>query len=109
MSGSQILLGVGIVVILHSAYSCLHYRELLRDLEETTDDMEYPLPPLDVWIEVVGGALTILASELVRSGSSLQPITTKQGSGGGKPRPMVAPAYQTRDFDIYTTRARSLY
>lgn len=117
-ASSQLLLGLGVVLILHSAFSCSHYRELLRDLEESGFNNEqqehesdlsttqYPLPPLDVWIEVILGALLVLVSELVRSGASLQPVTTKGGKGG-KRKPMVAPAFRTRDFDIYTSRARA--
>ncbi|KAL7562527.1 hypothetical protein ACA910_008234 [Epithemia clementina (nom. ined.)] len=116
---SQIVMAMGIVMVLHSAYSCLHYRELLRDLEESgfedaadsNAQFQYntaalPLPPLDVWMEVIIGSILILISELVRTGSSLQPVTSK---GGFRTRPIVAPAYQTRDFDIYTSRARAFY
>mmetsp|Transcript_6780 Transcript_6780/g.14154 ORF Transcript_6780/g.14154 Transcript_6780/m.14154 type:complete len:113 (-) Transcript_6780:92-430(-) len=110
-SSSQFLLFLGIVLILHSAYSCLHYRELLRDLEESglgeEEQEQHALPPVDVWVEVLTGALVVLFSELVRSGSSLQPVTAK--GGGQKLKPMVAPAYRTRDFDIYTSRARAFY
>mmetsp|Transcript_1702 Transcript_1702/g.2433 ORF Transcript_1702/g.2433 Transcript_1702/m.2433 type:complete len:108 (+) Transcript_1702:258-581(+) len=107
MSTSQLLLVSGILLTLHSAYSCLHYRELLRDLEEASGDIsDYPLPPLDVWIEVFLGAIIILISELVRSGSTLQPVATK---GGFTKRPMMAPAYRSREFDIYTSRARACY
>ena len=112
---SQIIMFVGIAMVLHSAYSCLHYRELLRDLEESgfdeaaAGDNAYaaaalPLPPLDTIIEVLLGAALILFSELVRAGSSLQPVTSK---GGFRRRPIVAPAYRTREFDIYSSRARA--
>lgn len=112
---SQIIMATGIVLVLHSAFSCLHYRELLRDLEESglqETDLQYtsaaalPLPPMDVWIEVFSGAMLILFSELIRTGSSLQPVTSK---GGFRSRPIVAPGYRSRDFDIYTSRARALH
>ena len=109
ISVSQLFMVIGIIMVLHSAYSCLHYRELLRDLEESGFEdaaavESLPLPPMDVIVEVITGALLILISELVRTGSSLQPVTSK---GGFRTRPVVAPAYRTREFDIYTSRARA--
>ena len=109
ISVSQLFMVIGIIMVLHSAYSCLHYRELLRDLEESGFEdaaavESLPLPPMDVIVEVITGALLILISELVRTGSSLQPVTSK---GGFRTRPVVAPAYRTREFDTYTSRARA--
>ena len=103
---SNMLMIVGTLLILHSAYSCLHYRELLRDLEESGSISDHPLPPTDVWVEVIAGALIILLSELTRNGSTLQPVTSK---GGLKRQSMVAPTYRTREFDVYTTRAKAIY
>jgi hypothetical protein len=102
---SKLLAATGSVLILHAAYSCLHYRNLLIDLEEAGVDVashRMSVPPTDVWIEVMAAVLMILLGELVRTGSNLQPVV-----GGGSKR-VVAPAYCSRDWDVYTTRGSSL-
>lgn len=117
MSLSSIIFVSGTVLLLHSAYSCLHYRSLLQGLEEavsgiSTDILEntgssgISVPPADVWIEALLGMILIFFAELIRPGSALQPVVTT--AAGRKPRQLAAPAYITRDFDIYNTRARAL-
>lgn len=103
---SSIFLTIGGLLLCHAAYSCLHYRELLRDLQDAGyDQATAPIPPADVWAEIAAGFLIILASELTRSGSSLRPASGY--SKGKKMTPLAAPVYRTRDFDIYSTRARA--
>ena len=106
---SSLFLTIGGILLCHAAYSCLHYRELLRDLEDAGYDNEGPtaIPPADVWAEVAAGFFIILASELTRSGSSLRPVSTR-GAAATKMTPLAAPPYRSRDFDIYTTRARAM-
>ncbi|KAL7534878.1 hypothetical protein ACHAXR_010104 [Thalassiosira sp. AJA248-18] len=92
--------------MLHSAYSCLHYRSLAMaaDLPDTSS------PPVDVVIEVFLGFILSLVGQLlcgpfhevrVSNGSLLGAI---QKSRDG----IIAPAYRTRDFDLFTTRAKAL-
>lgn len=57
--------------------------------------------PQDVIIETFIAFGIILLAELTRQGSNLQPVM-------GKKRPLMAPLYRTRDFDIYTTRGSAL-
>jgi len=103
---SRLLFATGTVLLLHAAYSCLHYRSLLRELEdsgleETQADESYRMPR-DVVLETGMGFVMLLLSELMQSGSSLQPVV------GPKQRPLVAPPYQSRDFDIYAARSKAL-
>ena len=105
---SSIFLTIGGLLLCHAAYSCLHYRELLRDLEDAGyEGSAAALPPMDVWAEIAVAFIIILGSELTRSGSSLRPVSTR-GISTGKMTPLAAPAYRSRDFDIYTTRAKAL-
>ena len=107
---SSLILTVGALLLFHAAYSCLHYRELLRDLEDAGYEGDTGMiPPADVWIEVAAGFVVILGAELTRSGSSLRPVSTRgKILQGKKMTPLAAPAYRSRDFDIYTTRAKAL-
>lgn len=98
----SILSIIGWVLIIHSAYSCLHFRGILLeyDLQESVS-----IPPMDVYIEVGAGFLLLLLSEIMGSG-------TFQGVdvlGTEKRRPLAAPAYVTRDFDIYENRSKALH
>ncbi|EEC45654.1 predicted protein [Phaeodactylum tricornutum CCAP 1055/1] len=102
---SKTLFATGTVLLLHAAYSCLHYRSLLQELEDAVledADSTHRLPPVDVWIEAISGFLILLVSELMRAGSGLHPISK---TGGTR---LMAPSYQTRDFDIYSTRSKAL-
>lgn len=141
---------IGIILLLHSAYSCMHYRSLLQVIDETVsgtsadvllDAKPTPatsiigvdgsttttatrsskngvkssgiknisVPPLDVYIESIIAFLLILIAELIRPGSTLLPVVSNSSSTNSKPKQLIAPPYITRDFDIYTTRARGLY
>lgn len=81
------------------------YRELVQELLESgAQNVPNPeTPPLDVLIEVAVGFLSLLVGEFVREGSMLRPIQSYQNKF-----PLAAPVYKTRDFDIYTTRAKGL-
>jgi len=102
---------IGTLLLLHAAYSCSHYRELLQQVEESAVDettlVQLPKLPLDVWVEVIVGFVLLLCSELVRAGSTLRPVVNTPSSNK-KHQPLMAPAYVTRDFDIYSTRAKAL-
>lgn len=107
MSLSQPLFAVGTILILHAAYSCLNYRSLLNELGEEDEAVThslYQLPPMDVWAEVLLGFVCLLFSELTRGGSALRPIDII----AGKSKPLMAPAYRTREFDVYTGRRKAL-
>lgn len=81
------------------------YRELVQELLESgASDVPNPeVPPLDVLLEVAVGFLSLLVAEFVREGSMLRPIQSYENQ-----MPLAAPVYKTRDFDIYTTRAKRL-
>jgi Membrane magnesium transporter len=137
MTTSSVLFYLGTILILHSAYSLLHYRELLQEIQDSTlgsslssspagsagagsssapgssigggggSVSDPPDLPVDVVVEVVGGFLLLLVSELIRPASALRPIANNSSSAqqGGR---VVAPPYVSRDFDIYSTRAKAL-
>lgn len=118
-----LLTATGTLVLIHAAYSCLHYRSLLQDLEDslvetpvtalldstsssTQQQQQHErIPPTDVWIEVIAGFLILLLAELTRS--ALVPVSNDTKSKVKK-RPIMAPAYRSRDFDIYAHRCKSL-
>jgi hypothetical protein len=98
---SSLLTCLGALLMLHSAYSCLHYRGILQDydLQESIS-----IPPIDVYIEVGAAFLSLLLGEMIGSGS-LQSVDVL---GNQARRPLVAPPYKTRDFDIYANRSKAL-
>eukprot|EP00804_Cyclotella_cryptica_P016496 CCRYP_004718-RA/>CCRYP_004718-RA protein AED:0.00 eAED:0.00 QI:106/-1/1/1/-1/1/1/315/116 len=102
LSAESILTSMGTVLILHSTYSCLQYRSLAMaaDLLDTTS------PPIDVVIEVFLGFLLCLMGQLM-CGSFHEVRKSGLSLGSGVKRAeIVAPAYRTRDFDLFVTRAR---
>lgn len=112
---SKSMFVVGTVLLVHAAYSCSHWRELVQEVEESSVDetaiaSKLPAMPTDVWIEVALGFASVLFSELSRGGSTLRPIAgnNKTTKAKGSPEPLMAPIYVTRDFDIYSTRAKVL-
>ncbi|KAL7482977.1 hypothetical protein ACHAW6_008623 [Cyclotella cf. meneghiniana] len=103
LSAESILTTIGTVLILHSTYSCLQYRSLAMaaDLPDTTS------PPIDVVIEVLLGFFLCLTGQLM-CGSFQEVRKSGQSFGSGVKRgEIVAPAYRTRDFDLFATRARA--
>jgi hypothetical protein len=98
--GSTLGTGLGIrriiAVVINSFKSgCIRLNRIEKEIA-------HPLPPSDVWMEAILGFGIIFLGELIRPGSSLHPVT------GRKNQPLVAPAYRTRDFDIYSTRGSAL-
>lgn len=101
LSSDSIITTIGVILILHSAYSCLHYRSLaiVADIPDTSS------PPLDVVIEVILAFGLCLLGKLM-CGTFHE---VKVSSTEGKRRvEIVAPAYRTRDFDLFVTKARAL-
>ena len=130
---SFFLKGTGAVLMLHAAYSCMHYRSILQDLdlvttsssgsdgqhqdyetetssssETTTETMM--IPPIDVYIEVVVAFVLILLGELYGIGSlqSVELVVSAENENEVKRKSLTAPAYRTRDFDIYNNRSKAL-
>ena len=93
---SSLLTALGFTLVVHAAYSALHYRSLLQDL-----DLEeaMSIPPSDVYVEIGAAFFLLLAAELLKSASFQRVEITH-----GKRRSLVAPGYKTRDFDIYKSR-----
>ena len=100
-SVSFLLSTVGGVLMLHAAYSCLHYRSLLQDMDLIEQHHEYPIPPMDVYIEVAVAFALILVGELTGIGK-LQSVDIFAATR----KPLIAPAHRTRDFDVYNNRSR---
>lgn len=94
---------VSAVLILHAAFSLQHYRSLMQDiLEDATANPDVASIPMDIWIELGLGYVLLMISELSRG--SMQPVISK----GERPKAIFAPPFVTRDFDLYTTRAKGL-
>ena len=102
---ASLLTALGSLLMAHAAYSTLHYRSILQDL----GDVQEPIPPLDVYVEVILSFLLLLIGQMVGAGK-LQPVEllAKDGSAGSSRVPLVAPAYRTRKFDIYEHRGKLL-
>ena len=118
---SKQLTTIGALLILHSTYSCLHYRSLaiaanlLPDITST--------PPLDVILEVFLGFTLCLIGQLTCYGPFHQVRHKSAGgtallaqdveilrSGNGRwvMDEIIAPEYRTRDYDYFNTRVRAL-
>ena len=125
---SFFLKGTGAILMLHAAYSCMHYRSILQDLDlvatsslgsdgqQHQDETETSssssetmmIPPIDVYIEVVIAFLLILLGELYGIGSLQSVELVVSAENEVKRKSLVAPAYRTRDFDIYNNRSKAL-
>ncbi|KAG7341478.1 hypothetical protein IV203_023430 [Nitzschia inconspicua] len=83
----------------------MHYRSLLQDMDLLQDDNHqlYPIPPMDVYVEVALSFVMILFGELLGMGK-LQTVDVFSSQSTRKP--LVAPPYRTRDFDIYNNRSK---
>ena len=106
---STSLTSAGALLLLHAAYSCLHYKSLLQELDISLDDIsdKRSLPPYDVYVECALGLLVVFAGQLLGPGAgSWQPCIT---SGNTKRRPLAAPAFRTREFDIYADRSQAVF
>jgi len=119
-----LLKGTGALLMLHAAYSCMHYRSILMDLDlldtttassasssvtETVASETVAVPPMDVYIELALAFGLLLLGELLGMGP-LQSVELLQqdASSGSSHKPLVAPAHKTRDFDIYSNRSKIL-
>mmetsp|Transcript_114148 Transcript_114148/g.233571 ORF Transcript_114148/g.233571 Transcript_114148/m.233571 type:complete len:140 (-) Transcript_114148:301-720(-) len=120
-SAAVFLKGTGALLMLHAAYSCLHYRSILQDLDLLSESgagggsspaefVESPssspspgatIPPVDVYLEVALAFAVLLLGELVAMGP-LQSVELVGGSG----KPLSAPSHRTRDFDVYANRSK---
>uniref|UniRef100_A0A7S3PVW2 Membrane magnesium transporter n=1 Tax=Chaetoceros debilis TaxID=122233 RepID=A0A7S3PVW2_9STRA len=102
MALSRFITPIGIIMLLHSAYSCLHYRSIISsstlDLLDGSTTYNASSPPKDVVIECLLGYFLCLMGQIISAGEFL-PV---MGSGR---REVKAPMYITRDFDLWTTRA----
>ncbi|CAB9499070.1 expressed unknown protein [Seminavis robusta] len=111
MSASGITL-TGFVVLLHAAYSCLHFKSLLQELDISIDaaaEGGRSVPPADVWVECGIGLVIVFLGQLLGPGAGTwQPCLTTTGASGVKRRPLVAPAHISRDFDIYADRSKAV-
>ena len=125
---SFFLKGTGAILMLHAAYSCMHYRSILQDLDlvatsssgsdgQHQDETETSsssssetmmIPPIDVYIEVVIAFLLILLGELYGIGSLQSVELVVSAENEVKRKSLTAPAYRTRDFDIYNNRSKAL-
>ena len=132
-TGLLVLKGTGAILMLHAAYSCMHYRSILLDLDlgqdssstsgeyETTtatiannnsnsnhDEERFMIPPLDVYIEVAMAFVFIFIGELIGIGPLQSVELASSSTATTKHKPLAAPAYKTRDFDIYSNRSKAL-
>lgn len=102
---------MGGIFMLHAAYSCMHYRSLLQDMDLLPDENNnsglqeqyYAIPPMDVYVEVAAAFALLLLGELITVGK-MQPVDIFASQDQRKP--LVAPAHRTRDFDVYHNRSR---
>ena len=97
---TKLITYLGIITLLHSAYSCLHYRSILStsNLDETDLNLDPSKPPQDVVIECMLGFALCLMGQILGAGEFLPII------GEGR-REVKAPALVGRDFDLFSTRA----
>ena len=115
------LTAIGTILILHSTYSCLHYRSLAIAANLLPDITSSP--PIDVLIEVWVGFILCLIGQLTYYGpfhqvrrkaiggtALLQNDVEILRSSNGRwvMNEIIAPTYRTRDFDMYNTRVRAL-
>lgn len=106
------LTSLGALLLLHAAYSCLHFKSLLQELDISLDDAGSiiagrSIPPVDVYVECALGFLIVFVGQLLGPGKgNWQPCIT---TGKAKRRPLAAPAFRTRDFDIYADRSMAVF
>jgi hypothetical protein len=116
---------LGLLLLGHAAFSCWHYRTslliLLEEADETTSiadnaatptDWKSP-PPVDVIWELVIAFVLCLLTQI--GPSTLRPVgLVKSSSSSSKTKKTnittrtKAPLYQSREFDLYATRAKAL-
>jgi hypothetical protein len=89
---------LGGLLMAHAAYSTLHYRSILLDL----GDVGEPIPPLDVYVELGLSFTMLLVGQFMNMGGLQSVDVMAQGR-----KPLVAPQYRTRNFDIYEYRTKA--
>mmetsp|Transcript_7629 Transcript_7629/g.11444 ORF Transcript_7629/g.11444 Transcript_7629/m.11444 type:complete len:129 (-) Transcript_7629:334-720(-) len=102
---AHLITPIGIITMLHSAYSCLHYRSILTttnidilDLDTNTSiNLDPSKPPQDVIIECVLGFVLCLIGQMMEKGDFI-PVM-----GEGR-KQVTAPIHVGRDFDLFHTR-----
>mmetsp|Transcript_17991 Transcript_17991/g.49917 ORF Transcript_17991/g.49917 Transcript_17991/m.49917 type:complete len:109 (-) Transcript_17991:739-1065(-) len=94
-------------MMMHAAYSCLHYRAILEDLDLLEDGSGYSIPPKDVYVEVALAFGILLFAEMSKMGS-FQSVEVNVKEGQPKHRRLEAPSFRTRKFDVYNHRAKML-
>ena len=96
----------GAFLMLHAAYSCMHYRSILQDLDLLELESK---SPMDVYIEVAVAFFLILAGELIGMGplQSVEVLASNEAKLEKK-QPIVAHPHKTRDFDVYSNRSKLL-
>uniref|UniRef100_A0A6U3VAD6 Uncharacterized protein n=1 Tax=Ditylum brightwellii TaxID=49249 RepID=A0A6U3VAD6_9STRA len=96
----------GFLLLLHSAYSCLHYRSLVASMDisaTTSSSISTASPPHDVVVEVFVSFALCLVGQCLAVGPFL-PVQSNK-----KKRELMAPLHRSRDFDIYNNRFNSLH
>lgn len=100
----------GSLLLLHAAYSCLHFKSLLQELEipfESGAAGSRQVPPPDVYVECAFGLVVLFVGQLLGPGAGAwQPCVT---AGTTKRRSLAAPAFKSRDFDVYADRSLAMY
>jgi Membrane magnesium transporter len=95
------------ILLAHAAYSTLHFRSLVQDLgggggDDGSSGLLFLLPsipPLDVYIELGMSFFLLLVGQLMEMG----PLQSADVLSAHHHRtPLIAPAYRTRQFDLYT-------
>ena len=106
ISISTFLSAVGVILVLHSAYSALQYRTILLSARDIPDGLNPDRPPADAAFEVLFAFGLCLIGQLASETFLGVKTTTAKG---GRTASSIAPAYKSRDFDIYATRAAAVY
>jgi hypothetical protein len=102
---SRIITPLGIIILLHSAYSCLHYRSIISSSALLDHDFllekgyNEASPPTDVIIEVIVGFVCCLFGQILAVGNFIPVV------GNGRVQ-LRAPAHVSTDFDLFCTRAK---
>jgi len=97
--------GLGLVLLLHAAYSHLHYRSLVSAATVAGFDIPSEIP-MDVVIEVFLAFCLCLMGQVLGSGPFL-PVRVV-GHSKASTRELSAPLYRTRGFDIYCHRGKAV-
>lgn len=91
---------LGVCLIIHSAYSCLHFRSLHPSTSSSLLSSSSSKPPLDVTVEVLLGFVFCMIGQLQSAGEFLDVRVNAKNPK----RELRAPSHRTRDFDTYNTR-----